>query len=167
MTKAFLLLFNPFKRWSVMTQFLLLRRDIVQQMPWMVAELKPLILPYIPTEKLPGMGYISASLHTRHFIVLIRREVLSDGFDYIISVTSTCSPNEQFPFSVAIKAIAELSGIEHFDQHTYDSLVDLDYALQVGFDELRTHLSCENFGKTRLAITRLLKEAVVHSTRAS
>jgi hypothetical protein len=150
-----------------MTQFLRLREDIISEMPWTIAQLEPLILPYIPNEMLPGMGYITASVHTRSFILLVQRQVLKNGFDYIISVTSTCCPKEHFPFGVANQAIAELSGIECFDRRTYDSLVDLDYALQVGFDGLRTHLSCENFGKTRLAITRLLKEAMVHSTRAS
>jgi hypothetical protein len=150
-----------------MTQFLRLREDVVGEMPWTIAQLEPLILPYIPSKMLPGMGYITASLHTRNFILLVQRQILKNKSDYIFSVTSTCCPKEHFPFGVAIQAIAELSGIEYFEPRTYDTLVDLDYALQVGFDGLRTHLSCENFGKTRLLMTRLLNEAMAHSTRAS
>jgi hypothetical protein len=137
-----------------------LREDILKFMPWTNGNLHPVINPYLHGSVLPGNGYVAAMLQTKYFVLVIHRQVLSEGNDHIVSIASPCFPGEYFPFGVTETAVLKLEGIKHAVGHRYDSLPDLDASIQRISLHLQRHLSCENFPATRTAIENLLNEAM-------
>jgi hypothetical protein len=141
-----------------------LRSDILGGMPWTVRNLRPLITPYQPGERLSGNGYTSAMVQANGFNLIVYRQSQQGRDDDSFSIASPCCPGALFPFGVVEAAVLELEGARPLKIRQYDTIADVDQSLRNLSGLLKAHLSCELFFDTRAVVERMLKEEMLEAT---
>ncbi len=161
---AFGRLLSVFDPLIAVPSYFRLRSDILGGMPWTVRNLRPLITPYQPGERLPSNGYTSAMVQANGFNLVVYRQSQQGRDDDSFSIASPCCPGKIFPFGVAEAAVLELEGARSLKVRQYDTIADVDKSLQNLSGLLKVHLSCELFSDTRAVIERILKDGMLNAT---
>ncbi len=161
-------LFSALHSIILISGYFRLRRDIYREMPWTCHNLHHLVTPYIPGERLPSNGYISAIIQVEGFCVIVHRQPQEGGNDDMFSVISPYSPEKPFPFMVTEAAVLKLEGLPALQAKSrYDNMRDVDRAMEKVSALFRKHLSYDSFSDTKVVIEAIWREGLERTMLAS